>query len=295
MTATIDTTTDVGAVAPVTTPKRAGRSRSRLTTWCAATWLIVIAIAALLADFLPLLDPNETEPRIALESPSWSHPLGTDGLGRDQFSRIIHGAQVSLSVSITAVAIGVIAGGILGLLAGYFRGRFEGVVLAVNDVVLAFPGLILLLVLLAYVGRSLLAISLIIGVLSIPLYTRVARANTLSVTEHDYVRAARILGSGRRRILQREILPNIVLPVSSYAFVALGRVIVLEGSLAFLGLSVQPPDPTWGQMIADSKQHLNDTYWPAIGPSAAMFFTVLSLSLIGDRMRHRIDVRGDTL
>src|SRR5690606_37514993 len=127
---------------------------------------------------------------------------------------------------------------------------------------------------------------------SVPLYARVARANTLSVTEREYVRAAGVLGASRTRILLREILPNIALPVSAYAFVALGRVIVLEGSLAFLGLSAKPPDPTWGQMIADSKRHISDTPWPLIGPGLAMFLTVLSLSLVGERMRRLIDVKG---
>ena len=189
--------------------------------------------------------------------------------------------------------LGVFVGGLLGLTAGYLRGRFEGLVLGVSDVVLAFPGLVLLLVLLAYVGRSLVAISVIIGILSIPLYARVARANTLSVTEHEYVRAASVLGATRTRVVLREVLPNIVLPLTAYAFVALGRVIVLEGSLAFLGLSVKPPDPTWGQMIADSKRHISDTLWPLIPAASAMFFTVLALSLIGDRLRRTIDVRGE--
>src|SRR5690606_8223829 len=133
----------------------------------------------------------------------------------------------------------------------------------------------------------------IIGVLSVPLYARVARANTLAVTEREYVRAAGVLGASRTRIVLREILPNIALPVSAYAVVALGRVIVLEGSLAFLGLSVKPPDPTWGQMIADSKRHISQTNWPLFGPAMAMFLTVLALSLVGDRMRRFFDVRSD--
>ncbi len=268
--------------------------RGRVVLVLACGWLGVVLFAAAFAWLLPLPDPNEIDPRSALQPPSAEHWLGTDGLGRDQLSRVVHGAQVSVIVGVTAVAVGAIVGGLLGVLAGYLRGRVEGAVLAVSDVVLAFPGLVLLLVLLAYIGRSLLAISLIIGLLSIPLYARVARANTLSVTEHDYVRAAGILGATRRRTVFREVLPNIVLPLSAYAFVALGRVIVLEGSLAFLGLSVKPPDPTWGQMIADSKRHLSETLWPVTVPSMAMFLTVLSLSLVGDRMRHRIDVRGDS-
>jgi peptide/nickel transport system permease protein len=264
-----------------------------MTFVLACGWMALVLVAAVGARLLPLPDPNEIDPRNALLPPGTGHLLGTDGLGRDQLSRIVHGAQVSMIVSVTAVLVGAVIGGLLGVVAGYLRGRTEGVVLAISDVVLAFPGLVLLLVLLAYVGRSLVAISLIIGLLSVPLYARVARANTMSVTERDYVRAAGVLGATRVRIVLREILPNIVLPLTAYAFVALGRVIVLEGSLAFLGLSVKPPDATWGQMIADSKRHLDETLWPVIVPCSVMFLTVLSLSLIGDRLRGRIDVRGE--
>ncbi len=269
------------------------RQRGRMTFVLACGWMALVLVAAVGARLLPLPDPNEIDPRNALLPPGTGHLLGTDGLGRDQLSRIVHGAQVSMIVSVTAVLVGAVIGGLLGVVAGYLRGRTEGVVLAISDVVLAFPGLVLLLVLLAYVGRSLVAISLIIGLLSVPLYARVARANTMSVTERDYVRAAGVLGATRVRIVLREILPNIVLPLTAYAFVALGRVIVLEGSLAFLGLSVKPPDATWGQMIADSKRHLDETLWPVIVPCSVMFLTVLSLSLIGDRLRGRIDVRGE--
>ena len=293
---------DVTAEQPVATAeplevvtRRRRRRRWRATTVLSVGWLVLIVFAALAADLLPLIDPNLVDAKNALQPPSSDHWLGTDGLGRDQFSRIVHGSQVSVLVSVSAVAVGMVIGGMLGLLAGYVRGRVEGAILAVSDVVLAFPGLVLLLVLLAYIGRSLFAIAVIVGILSIPLYARVARANTLSVTEREFVRAATVLGADRSRIVFREILPNIILPLTAYGFVALGKVIVLEGSLAFLGLSVQPPDPTWGQMIADSKRHLSDTIWPAIGPSVAMFLTVLSLSLVGDRMRHRIDARAEAM
>ncbi len=265
------------------------------TTTLAVAWLLVVAFVALAADLLPFADPNQVDPRSALADPSTSHWLGTDSLGRDQLSRLAHGARVSAIVSLTAVAIGAVTGGFLGVVAGQVRGRVESALMSTADVILAFPGLVLLLVLLAYVGRSLTAISIIIGVLSIPLYARVARANTLSVAERDFVKAAGVLGATPRQILVREIIPNVVLPISAYAFVALGRVIVLEGSLAFLGLSVKPPNSTWGQMIADSKRHLGDTLWPVAVPSVAMFATVLSLSFVGDRLRRRIDVKGQEL
>ncbi|MBN1093005.1 ABC transporter permease [Blastococcus sp. TML/M2B] len=153
----------------------------------------------------------------------------------------------------------------------------------------------LLLVLLAFVGRSLVVISLIVGFLSIPIYTRVARATTLAVAEREFVRAARTMGAKNSRVLAREILPNVVLPVAAFGLVAMGVVIVLEGTLAFLGLSVQQPAPTWGGMIFDGKRYLSEAPHVVLIPSIAMFLTVLSLNLVGDSLRSRFDVRGSNL
>ena len=194
-------------------------------------------------------------------------------------------------VSVTAVTVGEFVGGTLGMVAGFLRGWFEATVMAVVNVVLAFPGLVLLLVLLAYVGQSLSVISLTVGFLSIPVYTRVARANTMSIAQREFVLAADTMGASRIRVLFREIAPNVILPVLAFGLVAMGVVIVLEGSLAFLGLSVAPPAPTWGGMIAEGKRHLADAPQVALIPSAAMFLTVLSLNFVGDALRRRFDVR----
>jgi peptide/nickel transport system permease protein len=163
------------------------------------------------------------------------------------------------------------------------------------NVILAFPGLVLLLVLLAYVGQSLTVISLVVGFLSIPVYTRVARANTLAVAQREFVLAAHTLGASRVRQLFREIAPNVVLPVAAFGLVAMGVVIVLEGSLAFLGLSVEAPTATWGGMIAEGKRHLSEAPHVALIPSATMFLTVLSLNFVGDSLRRRFDVRESNL
>jgi peptide/nickel transport system permease protein len=189
----------------------------------------------------------------------------------------------------------MVVGGTLGTAVGYVRGRTERVVMAGVDVLAAFPGLVLLLALLAYVGRSLTVISLVIGFLSIPIYTRVARANTLAVAQREFVHAAHTLGARRSRILFREIIPNVVPPVAAFALVAMGLVIVLEGSLALLGLSIEPPDPTWGGMIAASKPHLSDAPHTALIPSGAMFLTVLSLNFVGDTLRRSFDVKDSGL
>jgi len=273
-----------------------GRKRKRgVAFWLAVFWLLVVAFCAVAAEWLPLPDPNRPDVLDRLEGFSAEHPLGADPLGRDQLSRVIHGARVSLVVSVSAVTIGLIVGGTIGTAVGYLRGRSERVVMAIVDVIAAFPALILLLAVLAFIGRSLTIISLLIGALSIPIYTRVARANTLSIAQREFVHAAHTLGAKRSRILFREILPNVVPPVAAFALVAMGLVIVVEGSLALLGLSVPPPDPTWGGMIANGKPHLEEAAHVALVPSAAMFLTVLSLNFVGDVLRRSLDVRDANL
>jgi peptide/nickel transport system permease protein len=276
-------------------PARAGRRRRGIAFWLAVAWLVAVAFCGVAAEWLPLPDPTVPEVSTRFDPPNSDNPLGADALGRDQLSRIVHAARVSVVVSVSAVAIGMVVGGTIGTAVGYLRGRTERVVMAAVDVLAAFPGLVLLLVLLAYVGRSLAVISLVIGFLSIPIYTRVARANTLAVAEREFVHAAHTLGAKRSRILFREIIPNVVPPVAAFALVAMGIVIVLEGSLALLGLSIEPPDPTWGGMIAASKPHISDAPHTALVPSGAMFLTVLSLNFVGDTLRRSFDVKDSGL
>jgi peptide/nickel transport system permease protein len=274
--------------------RRRGRGRG-VAFWLAVGWLAVVFVCAVGAEWLPLTDPYIPDISSKLEGPSAEHPLGADGLGRDQLSRLVHGARVSVTVSLTAVGIGMVVGGTLGTAVGYLRGRFEAIVMAGIDIMLAFPSLVLLLVVLAYVGRSLTVISFLIGLLSIPVYTRVARANTLAVAQREFVHAAHTLGARRSRILFREIVPNVALSVAAFGLVAMGIVIVLEGSLAVLGLSVPAPRPTWGDMIATSKTHLDAAPHAALVPSAAMFLTVLSLNFVGDTLRRSLDVKDANL
>jgi peptide/nickel transport system permease protein len=289
---------DIPALAATSTAVVASRPRRRragVAFWLAVAWLVTVAFCALFADLLPLPDPILPDVSSRLEGPSAEHPLGVDGLGRDQLARVAYGARVSLVVSLTAVAIGGTVGGLLGTAVGYVRGRTETIVMAGIDVLLAFPALVLLLVVLAYVGRSLTVISLLIGLLSIPVYTRVARANTLAVAQREFVQAAEVLGATRWRILLREILPNVALSLAAFGLVAMGLVIVLEGSLAVLGLSVEPPDPTWGGMIAEARRHMSDAPHTVLVPAGAMFFTVLSLNFVGDNLRRRVDTRDANL
>jgi peptide/nickel transport system permease protein len=284
------------ASAPQRRHRRSGHRHPRgIAFWAAVVWIGVVVGCAVLADVLPIADPIATDVAHKLSTPNLSHLLGTDGLGRDILSRLVHGARVSMVVSLTAVGIGMLVGGTLGMMSGFFRGWFETALMGVVNVILAFPGLVLLLVLLAYVGQSLGVISLVVGFLSIPVYARVARANTLAVAQREFVTAAFTMGATRRRLLFREIAPNVVLPVAAFGLVAMGIVIVLEGSLAFLGLSVEAPAATWGGMIAEGKRHLSDAPFVALIPSMAMFLTVLALNFVGDVLRRRFDVREGNL
>jgi peptide/nickel transport system permease protein len=255
----------------------------------------MVLISALFANILPVKDPLTPDVINKLALPGPDHWLGTDGLGRDTLARLVHGARVSVTISLSAVAIGMVVGGFIGIIAGFFRGKLETVLMTIINIILAYPALVMLLLLLAFVGRSLVVISLIIGFLSIPIYTRVARATTLAVAEREFVRASRTMGAKNSRVLAREILPNVVLPVAAFGLVAMGVVIVLEGTLAFLGLSVQQPAPTWGGMIFDGKRYLSEAPHVVLIPSIAMFLTVLSLNLVGDALRARFDVRGSNL
>jgi len=251
-----------------------------------AIWLILVLAGAIYAKLdvavfdgaLPLQDPNlqtnnfngatgefgDGEP---LESPSGEHWLGTDAIARDTFARLVHGGWVSLIVATVAASFGIIVGGFLGSLVGFVRGRTEAIVMAGIDVILAFPALILLLALVSiFEVRSLTLISLVIGVLSIPSYTRVARAVSLAISNREFVLASRAIGTKPQTILFREVIPNVFPTLLSYAMVAAAFVVVVEGSLSFLGLSVQLPQATWGNMInqarRDIKLNTAQVFWP---------------------------------
>lgn len=278
-------------------------------------WLTFIVVSSIYAQLdirvfngaLPLGDPNlqlngfnpatgefgDTPP---LEGPSWSHPLGTDALARDTFARVIHGSYVSVTVAIVSVMCGVIIGGLLGSLAGFIRGKTETGLMAMLDVVLAFPALVLLLALISiFEVRSLFVISFVIGVLSIPAYTRVTRANSLAISNREFVTAAHAVGTKKWTILRREIIPNVLPTLLAYAMVAAAAVIVVEGALSFLGLSVQLPQSTWGNMINQARRDINVDVGQVLYPALVLTFTVLALNQVGDFFQRRSSHRGSAL
>ncbi len=259
-------------------------------------WMAIVVICAAFAELLPVQDPYKISGDFLVSPGAEGHILGTDGLGRDILARLVYGARVSVVISVTAVTVGIVVGGALGLTAGYLRGRIEGTINFGVNVLLAFPGLILLLALVAFVGQSLGAVTAAVAFLSIPTYTRVSRATTLAVSQREYVLAAKAMGARNKRILFKEIAPNVLLPVAAFGLLALGTIIILEASLAFLGLSVELPTPTWGGMIAEGRPKItNNIYYLTLVPSLVLFFTVFSLNYVGDGLRNRYDVRESQL
>ena len=263
--------------------------------WCALGWIILVVMAAILAGWLPVPSPTDMDIFARRKGPSMAHLLGTDGLGRDVLARLIYGARISLTVGLLAPVIGLGIGGALGLLAGYFRGRFETLVTGSVDVVLAFPPLILAMAVTAYMGQSILNLTLVLGFLSIPAFARVARAATLTFSAREFVVAARALGAGHARIILKELLPNVALPLGAFFLLGVAVIIVVEGALSFLGVGVPPPAPSWGVMIGEGRESLEVAPSLAFVPAATMFLTVLAFNLVGDTLRAITDPRQGAL
>jgi len=263
--------------------------------WIAIGWMALIFAVAVLAPVLPLPSPTDMDMLERRAPFSLDHWLGTDGLGRDELARLIQGARISLVVGLCAPVIGLTIGGALGMLAGYFRGRFEALVVGSMDVLLAFPPLILALAVTAYLGQSILNLTFILGVLGIPAFMRVARAATLSLARREFVIAAEALGATHARILLRELLPNVMLPLLAFFLLGVAVTIVAEGALSFLGLGVPPPISSWGSMIGEGRESLDAAPRLAFLPAIAMFLTVLSFNLVGDSLRALTDPRQGAL
>ena len=270
------------------------RRRLGVGFWLAMLWLVVMAFVALFAPLLPIADPTEVGFGGARESPSFDAWFGTDALGRDVFSRTMHGARISLAVGGFAIVFGMVVGGALGILAGYFRGRLDQAVGFVFFVLLSFPALVLAILITATLERSLLVVSLTIGILAVAPVGLLSRASTLVYAEREFVAAARVLGAKHGRIIVRELLPNVVIPMGALTLLGMALAVVAEGSLAFLGLSVEGDDAiSWGKMIVDGAgiRDLQNSTHVAMLPVVVMFVTVLALNFAGDRIRQYYDVK----
>src|SRR5688500_13166564 len=238
---------------PETTTRARRAERAPFGWYVAWTWLAAVVLAAVFAPVLPLWDPTVPDYNNVFGGITPQHWLGGDTLGRDTFSRVVHGARASLLVGICAVGLGALVGVFLGMLAGYFGGRTERGLARGTDVVLAFPGLVFIIAIVAILGAGLTNLILGLAILSVPTFIRLSRAATLVVAQREFVLAASAYGCSPLRIIAREIAPNVVLPVAAYGFIMIGVFIVVEGSLSFLGLGIPPPTPSWGGMIAGGR------------------------------------------
>ena len=268
----------------------------RPDVWISGVWVGLVAITAVFADLLPLRESRDASKTFAspiLQRPDLFsvHPLGTDKFGLDLLGGVIFGARLSLQIAFGAVLIGLIIGGLIGTAAGYFKGRFDAAVSVFTDSLLAFPPLILLLALMVAVSPTVTNLSFALALLGIPTYIRLARANAMVVSQREFVIAARAMGARRSRIIFRELVPNVALPLASYAFIIVAVLIVAEGSLSFLGLSIPRPEPTWGNMINAGAPDMRKTPHLVFVPAVVMFLTVFSLNRIGDRAREAWDPR----
>lgn len=271
----------------------AGRTTDALF-WVSTIWLGLMVFAAIFAKSLPLAGTTEPDGDNLFGGISLSHPMGTDSSGIDLFSQVVQGARISMIIGISSVAVGMTVGGAIGIVSGYARGVLSGVLMWFVDVLLAFPALVFALAIISFVGQSLQSVLLVISILSIPGYARVARALTLTYANEGFVPAARAMGASHVRVVLREVLPNVIVPLSSFAALGAAIAIIAEGALAFLGLS-DPSATSWGNLIAAGQSQLTDSPLPALAPMVAMFLTIMSLNLLGERLGAVLDPREGQL
>lgn len=254
---------------------------------------IIVALTIIVAILAPIIAPYDPANQDAerLLGPSTDHLFGTDELGRDTFSRIVFGSRVSLEVGIIAVMVSLVLGGLLGILAGFFGGLVDSVVMRVVDILFAFPGLILAIVIAGLLGPSSRNAMIAIGVVYAPAFARVIRGSVLSVQNEIYIEAAHVAGATNSRVINKHIMPNIVAPLIVLVTVYLSSAVLAEAGLSFLGLGTQPPEPSWGGMLNAARTFMEINPWMAIAPGLAIMFVVLGLNFLGDGLRDILDPR----
>ena len=251
--------------------------------------LIFILFSTICASYLTPYDPLQRDTPARLSAPSWNHPMGTDALGRDILSRVLHGGRVSLKVGFFSIFASALVGIPLGLIAGYFGGMADNIIMRIMDVILAFPGLVLIIWLVAVLGSSITMLILAIAFFFVPTYTRLIRGTALSLREIEYVLAAKSVGASSIRILFQHILPNAIAPVIVLTTLSISGAIITGASLSFLGLGVRPPTPEWGAMLADGRGYLRNAWWIAFFPGMTITLVVLAANVVGDGLRDALD------
>jgi peptide/nickel transport system permease protein len=274
------------------------RLRKNRLAMVSVIWIAIISLIAVTAGLWvpqtlgsPTAIDSTQLAQNYLKPPSYQHPFGTDELGRDVASRVIYGAQISLAVGIIATFISIFIGLVLGAVASFYKGISDSVIMRLADVFLAFPYILFAIALIAVLGRGYINVFIAIGILGWPTISRIFRSSALSVQENEYVDAARALGASDRRIMIRHILPNSMAPIIVYGTMTVGGAILTEAALSFLGMGVQPPQPSWGLMLSDARSYMFTAWWLMIFPGFAILTTVLAFVLLGDGLRDALDVK----
>lgn len=273
--------------------RRRRRPRLRLNLLVGGMLVSLLIFAALLAPVLTPYAPDQIQGAIRLQTPSLGHPFGTDNFGRDLFSRVIYGSRIALQMSILAVLLAAIPGIWLGLMAGYHGGWGEQILSRVMEAWLAFPGMLLAVVLVARLGPSLQTTVVALGIVGIPSFYRMARSGALSARHALYVEAARALGIGNSRILLRHILPNLASPLIVLCTLRIGSMLLAAGGLSFIGLGAQPPTPEWGALLAAGRDYMDNAWWLAFFPGLAFTMGVMGFNLLGDGLRDVLAPEND--
>jgi peptide/nickel transport system permease protein len=267
------------------------------TKWLALSWLGLVVLSAITAPLLPLAEHADTSATLAnapfVRPDLFSeHPFGTNNFGLDELARVIYGARTSLAVSLVAVGVGIVAGGLIGIVSGFWRGPVDRGISVLNNTLLAFPPLVLLLALSSVLDPNVRTLAIGLSILSIPINVRLARAATIQVAQREFVQAARAMGATRRRIIVHELIPSVLPTLLSYGMIVVAVMIVAEASLSFLGLGIKQPDPSWGNMIAEGQQGIFEANpHIVLVPGVVLFLTVFSFNLLGERFQSRWDPR----
>jgi peptide/nickel transport system permease protein len=252
---------------------------------------LCIILMALTAPILAPHDPIKLNARESLHAPGRAYWMGTDQFGRDVLTRILYGSRISLMMGLVAVAISVTAGSLIGLAAGYYRGIVDIIAGRLVDVMLAFPGILLALVIIAILGPDLKSAMIAIGISGMPVFIRVVRGSVLSLRGQEYVEAARVIGANDTRIIMRHILPNVLAPIIVLASLGIPAAIISGAALSFLGLGVKPPTADWGEMLSNGRAYINAAWWLTTFPGIAIMILVVSINLLGDGLRDALDPR----
>ena len=267
------------------------RFRRNKLAMLGALIIFSLAVVAVIAPLIAPFNPNQQDILHRLEPPSRKHPLGTDDLGRDLFSRVIYGTRVSLLVGFVAIGIAIIIGSFLGLLSGYFGGWLDAVIMRFVDIMLCFPTFFLILMVIAFLEPNIWTVMAVIGLTGWPGLTRLVRGECLSVREREFVQAAKVLGLSNIRVMFVHLLPNVMAPILVTATLGIGGAILTESALSFLGLGVQPPTPSWGNILTAGKDYITIAWWLSLYPGLAILITVLAYNLLGEGLRDVLDPR----